>query len=98
MSLFSYFKHKISHQVFAKSQVTFAVYADDVEYIVARSTRDITSKKALKEAINAHLFDYGYNFEDDLISDYPVEVAAAKENARVTVQKFMPELYMGGKS
>lgn len=96
MSIFKYFKHKVSKRIFAKSKVTFAVYADDVEHIVARKGVDITSKKQLKELINSFLFENGWNFDDEYISDYPVEVAAAKENARVFVKKFMPELYMGG--
>lgn len=97
MSLFSYFKNTVSRQVFAKTKVTFAVYADDVEHIVARSDEVITSKKQLKAAINAFLYDNGANFDDERISTYPVELAAALENARVVVKALMPELYMGGK-
>ncbi len=95
MKLFSYFKNTASRQIFAKTKVTFAVYADDVEHIVARSDENVTSKKQLKRLISTFLHDNGWNFNDDLISEYPVEIAAAKENARVIVKAFMPELYMG---
>ncbi len=97
MKLFSYFKNTASRQIFAKTRVTFAVYADDVEHIVARSDEAITSKKQLKGLISTFLYDNGANFDDDRISTYPVELAAAKENARVVVKALMPELYMGDK-
>ncbi len=91
--MFRFWWTKDKRKTFTKVRVEFCIDAEQAEHIVAKTYSEITNKKKLKEAIQAYLKDYGWEFKPEDISYEQEEVETAYAKARPVVQRFMPELY-----
>jgi hypothetical protein len=92
--MFSYFKRKDTKAVFAKMKITISVTAEEVEHIVARYHRDITTQREMRSVIRCYFRDNGCEYPEEYLSHDQDELILLLNEARVTVKKYMPELYM----
>ena len=92
--MFRYFKAKTTNTVFVKMKVSFTLVAEEAEHIVARYHREITSQREMSCVIRRFFKDNGADFPDDALDYDEKEREKLLTVARVTVQKYMPELYL----